>query len=53
MAHSGVITMTDNEIDSKAANGKNCAVFHTSAKFGVLIPTTIYSTFSANEYWQY
>ena len=24
------------------ANGKNCAVFHTSAKFGVLIPATIY-----------
>ena len=26
---------------SGAVKGKNCAVFHTSAKFGVLIPATI------------
>ena len=27
--------------DSREANGKNCAVFHTNAKFAVLIPATI------------
>ena len=31
------------------ANGKNCAVFHTSAKFGVLIPATIYFNFNLAE----
>ena len=28
---------------SRAINGKNCAVFHTNVKFGVLIPATIYN----------
>ena len=28
-------------INSRAVNGANCAVFHISVKFGVLIPTKI------------
>ena len=27
--------------NNRAANGKNCAVFHTNLKFSVLIPATI------------
>ena len=40
---------------SKAANGKNFAVFHTIAKSGVLILAMIWKTFrySAKEYWHY
>ena len=50
------LTLTVSDIQGYMANGKNCAVFHTSAKFSVQIPAIIiYITFrySANEYSQY
>ena len=32
------------------ANGKDCAVFDTSVKFGVLIPVTIENTLKADSH---